>query len=157
MHLMQRLQLAGGKMLNKLFLLAVLAFGLLTLYACANTSSFVRVHPEVEGVPSCSECHDNSFSAFNHRNPDFKSTHRFFAGSSRQACASCHQESFCTDCHTHKDEIKPSEKFANQPERNLPHRGDYRNQHKIDGRVNPASCVKCHGRQNNARCVTCHK
>jgi hypothetical protein len=30
-------------------------------------------------------------------------------------------------------------------------------QHKIDGRVNPVSCVKCHGRQNNVRCASCHK
>lgn len=129
------------------------------LYACANTNSLPRTHPEdisKQGIPDCTSCHTDSWGALNHRAPDFMSKHRFYAASSRQACNSCHYESFCTDCHTNKDEIKPSDKFSDSPERNLPHRGDYMNQHKIDGRVNPVSCVKCHGRQNNARCASCH-
>ena len=129
------------------------------LYACANTTSLPRTHPEDVGTskPNCTECHSDSWGAMNHRAPDFMAKHRFYASSSRQACSSCHQESFCSDCHTHKEEIKPNDKFSDSPERNLPHRGDYLSQHKIDGRVNPASCVKCHGRQNNERCASCHK
>lgn len=132
------------------------------LYACANTTSLPRSHPEDvrnQGItrPDCSACHGDLWGAMNHRAPDFLAKHRFYAASSRQACSSCHQESFCADCHTHKEEIKPSDKFTNDPERSLPHRGDYLSQHRIDGRVNPAACVKCHGRQNNVRCASCHK
>ena len=35
--------------------------------------------------------------------------------------------------------------------------GDHLNQHKIDGKLNPASCFPCHGRQNNERCKQCHR
>ncbi|MDD2898521.1 MAG: cytochrome C [Desulfuromonadaceae bacterium] len=145
-------------MKNKIGIMSILLLMTL-LYACANTNSLPRTHPEdisKQGIPDCTSCHTDSWGALNHRAPDFMSKHRFYAASSRQACNSCHYESFCTDCHTNKDEIKPSDKFSDSPERNLPHRGDYMNQHKIDGRVNPVSCVKCHGRQNNARCASCH-
>ena len=145
-------------MKNKIVIMSTLLLMLSLLYACANTNSLPRVHPEdVKTLPNCSECHTDSWGAMNHRAPDFIAKHRFYAASSRLACSSCHQESFCSDCHTRKDEIKPSDKFSEQPDRWLPHRGDYLGQHKIDGRINPASCVKCHGRQNNQRCATCHK
>lgn len=144
-------------MKNKISIMLIL-LALCFLHACANTSSVARIHPEaVKGLVDCTECHSDSWGAMNHQAVDFYKKHRFYAGTSRQACAACHQESFCIDCHAHKEEIKPSDKFADSPERSLPHRGDYLSQHKIDGRVNPASCVKCHGRQNNERCVSCHR
>jgi hypothetical protein len=128
------------------------------LYACANNTSLPRVHPEEVGKrPDCTECHSDLWASLNHRAPNFMSKHRFYAASSRQACTVCHHESFCADCHSHKEEIKPSDKYTDDAERSLPHRGDYISQHKIDGRNNPVSCVKCHGRQNNARCATCHR
>jgi len=142
---------------NKL-LIVLIPFALSVLYACANTTSVARVHPEaVVGIPNCTECHSDSLGLFNHQAADFFKKHRFYAGNSRQSCAACHQESFCSDCHARKEEIKPADKFADSPERNLPHRGDYLSQHKIEGKINPASCMKCHGRQNNARCASCHK
>ena len=146
-------------MKNKIVIMSTLLLMLSLLYACANTNSLPRVHPEDVGktIPNCSECHTDSWASLNHRSPDFMAKHRFYAASSRQACSSCHQESFCSDCHAHKEEIKPSDKFSDSPERTLPHRGDYLSQHKIDGRINPVSCVKCHGRQNNERCASCHK
>jgi hypothetical protein len=146
---------------NKIYIMSVLLLMMSLLYACANTSSLPRIHPEEvrkEGtVPDCSACHSDLWSNLNHTAPNFFEKHRFYAASSRQVCSSCHQESFCTDCHTHKEEIKPSDKYTDEPGRSLPHRGDYLSQHKIDGRVNPVSCVKCHGRQNNERCVSCHR
>jgi hypothetical protein len=131
-------------------------------YACANTTSLPRTHPEdvrKMGLsrPNCSECHTDSWSALNHRAPNFFAKHRFYATAERQACRSCHHESFCADCHAHNDEIKPNDKYTDSPERNLPHRGDYLSQHRIDGKVNPTTCVRCHGRQNNERCKTCHR
>ncbi len=145
-------------MKSRIFVLLAMSLMLCVLYACANTNSVARIHPEaLKGVTNCTECHDDSLSNFNHQALDFYKKHGFYASNARQACASCHQESFCSDCHTRKDEIKPSDRFADAPGRNLPHRGDYLSQHKIDGKVNPASCAKCHGRQNNAGCQSCHK
>lgn len=130
---------------------------LLGVVACSTQKSIVAVHPEkVSGSPNCSECHTDSYGKLNHQN-DFYARHKYFAAQNRQVCAACHQENFCNDCHTRREEIKPSDKYKDSPERALPHRGDYLFQHRIDGKINPASCVKCHGRTNNERCVTCHK
>lgn len=142
---------------SKILLIIMVPLMACVLYACANTNSVARTHPEaVTGLPNCSECHSDSWGALNHKAPDFMSKHKIYAGS-KFACASCHQESFCADCHAHKEEIKPSSKFSDSPERNLPHRGDYLSQHKIDGKISPASCVVCHGRQNNEGCKSCHR
>ncbi|HEX9078446.1 MAG TPA: hypothetical protein VF795_02585 [Desulfuromonadaceae bacterium] len=128
------------------------------LYACANTTSVVKMHPEkVTGMPDCTECHNDIWATFNHQSTSFFAKHRFYAQQQPLACATCHEESFCVDCHAHKEEIKPSDKYADSPERNLPHRGDYLSQHMIDGRVNPAPCARCHGRQNNEGCKACHR
>jgi hypothetical protein len=128
------------------------------LYACANTNSMYKVHPsEVKGLPDCTECHTDNWAALNHKAVGFYEKHRYYAEQQKFACSVCHEESFCADCHAHKEEIKPSDKYKDSPERALPHRGDYLSQHKIDGRIDPASCVKCHGRTNNERCKECHR
>ena len=123
-----------------------------------NCSAGTAKHPvEVEIPAVCSQCHQDWRGAMDHT-PEFgKLRHKFLARQNKQACGVCHVESFCSDCHAHKEYLKPSDKFKDDPARELPHRGDYLNQHKIDGKINPASCMKCHGRQNNARCKTCHK
>lgn len=131
-------------MKNKILILTVPLI-LSVLYACANTGSVAIIHPEaVKGLPNCTECHTDSYGAMNHQALDFNRKHGIYASTSRQTCSACHQESFCADCHAHKEEIKPSDKFAESPERMLPHRGDYLVQHRIDGRIDPASCAKCH-------------
>ncbi len=115
-------------------------------------------HPvEVEAPAICSQCHEDWRASLDHT-PEFgKLRHKFQAYQNKQACGICHVESFCSDCHAHKEFLKPSDKFKDEPQRDLPHRGDYINQHKIDGKINPASCMRCHGRQNNERCQACHR
>jgi len=136
-----------------LLLLLVLA---LVLVACATTQSIALKHPATEGMPICSDCHHDWRSSLNHT-ADFDTRHRFWASTNSQSCNVCHNEAFCSDCHAHKEELKPSDKYKDSPNLALPHRGDYLNQHKIDGRINPASCFPCHGRQNNERCKVCHR
>ena len=63
----------------------------------------------------------------------------------------------CNDCHTNQVEMKPSIKYGNRPDRDMPHRGNYMTLHKIEGKLDPASCYRCHGRANNERCMTCHR
>jgi hypothetical protein len=143
---------------NRLYIILIpLILGAI-LYACANTKSVAKVHPtEVKGLVDCGECHTDNWAALNHQADDFYRKHKFYAGQQKFACQTCHQESFCADCHAHKEEIKPSDKYKTSPERQLPHRGDYLSRHKIEGRIDPASCLKCHGRTNNERCKTCHR
>ena len=139
-------------------LLALTGLMLTCLCACANTGSIARVHPEeVTGLPNCGQCHTDRWSSFNHQAQDFYLKHKFYAAQQRMACSACHKESFCIDCHAHKEEILPSDKYKDRPELSRPHRGDYVSRHRIEGRINPASCLKCHGRQNNERCKSCHR
>ena len=127
------------------------------LVACATHQSLAKKHPmEVQGMPVCSTCHTDGRAALDH-NTDYITRHKFYASQQRMTCDLCHVPSFCADCHAHKEELKPSDKYKDAPQRSLPHRGDYLNQHKIDGKLNPASCFPCHGRQNNERCKACHR
>ncbi len=136
------------------FSLPLLALG---IFACAQTKSMVVWHPvEVTSPTICSDCHKDGRAALDHT-PDFGTRHRFYAAQNKQVCGICHKEAFCADCHANKEELKPSDKYKDSPQLTLPHRGDYLNQHKIDGRINPASCFPCHGRQNNERCKVCHR
>jgi hypothetical protein len=146
----------NNKRLKVTFLLLLPVF-VLILFACAQTKSMVAWHPtEVPSPPICSDCHTDDRAALNHTS-DFSTRHKFYAAQKEQVCGVCHIESFCSDCHANKEELKPSDKYKDSPQLALPHRGDYLNQHKIDGRINPASCFPCHGRQNNERCKECHR
>jgi hypothetical protein len=97
-----------------------------------------------------------AFNAFSHT-PSFVKNHRFYAASDDRLCATCHKGSFCNDCHTNSVEMKPSTKYGNRPDREFQHRGNFMTMHKIEGKLDPASCYRCHGRANNERCVACHK
>lgn len=121
-------------------------------------------HPiELKDAPQCTECHSSNntaalkpYETFSHSS-DFISRHRFYASQTFRMCNACHKVSFCTDCHAYKDELKASDKYSGSPERWLPHRGDYLFQHRIDGRVEPSKCFRCHGRRNNQVCKRCHR
>ncbi len=143
--------------INKCLLALMIPLMLAGLYACAHTQSLAAKHPvEVEYAQLCSECHTDWRSSLNHT-PDFSRRHRFYAYQQQRTCSLCHSQSFCSDCHAHREELKPSNKYKEYVNRDLPHRGDYLTQHQIDGRIYPASCIKCHGRQNNERCRVCHR
>jgi hypothetical protein len=148
--------------------LLVLAGLLFTLAACAQLKALPNLpasHPEelASGPVSCTECHEDqqkgtlkAYAAYNHSRA-FIANHRFYAGSDDILCITCHKVSFCNDCHTAQTEIKPSLKLGNRPDRTLPHRGNFLTLHKIEGKLDPASCYRCHGRANNERCITCHR
>jgi hypothetical protein len=146
----------------------VLAGLLFALAACAQIKALPSLpasHPEelATGPVSCAECHEDqqkgtlkAYAAFNHSRA-FIANHRFYAASDDILCTSCHKVSFCADCHTNQTELKPSTKNGNRPDRAMPHRGDFLTLHKIEGKLDPASCYRCHGRANNERCVACHR
>lgn len=150
-----------------LFLLIVLVGGVLASCASmvAKDKSLPAAHPEALGEKRvlCSECHEDQargslkqLAAFSHTNT-FVKEHRFYAMNSSRLCAVCHAASFCNDCHVTKGEIKPSQKIGNRPDRELIHRGDFMTRHRIEGKLDPASCFRCHGRGNNELCRSCHR
>ena len=141
---------------------------ILALAACAQYKALANLpasHPEelANGPVSCAECHEDTqkgsmkaFAAFNHTQTFIKN-HRFYAATDDALCVTCHKGSFCADCHTNRADVKPSTKNGNRPDRMMPHRGDFLTLHKIEGKLDPASCYRCHGRANNELCVTCHR
>ena len=149
---------------------AILALAgiLIIVAACAQLKALPNLpasHPVAlsAGRVSCAECHADeqkgtlkAFAAFNHTR-SFVTNHRFYAASDSRVCATCHKGSFCADCHTNQVEMKPSIKYGSRPDRQLQHRGDYLTLHKIEGKLDPASCYRCHGRANNERCLSCHR
>lgn len=160
------------KQLTALSLLAVL---ILVITACTrlvpDQESVVTMHPvdfkDLKRHATCTECHgaedlikgiNKSYAAFNHNEAYYKN-HSYYAylGNNGDLCARCHVKSFCTDCHTTKAAMKPSDKNGDNIEFEFSHRGDYIARHKLDGALDPASCYKCHGRANNELCRDCHK
>jgi cytochrome c len=146
----------------------VLAGLMLIFAACAQMKAIPGLpasHPEALVVGqqvSCAECHEDqqkgtmkAFNAFSHT-PSFVKNHRFYASSDDRLCSTCHKSSFCNDCHTNQVEMKPSIRYGYRPDREMPHRGNFATMHKIEGKLDPASCNRCHGRANNERCITCH-
>lgn len=154
-------------MLKNFRLLILLAF-LLLLAACAlDKGGYVlpEQHPVDAELPPqppiCVDCHearneDFNWAQFNHT-VYFGEDHRQPAYRQNQVCSMCHTRSFCSDCHATRIELKPSVKNPTETYRRMPHRGDYLSRHRIDARVDPTSCFRCHGNPKTAQtCTPCH-
>jgi hypothetical protein len=156
--------MAKKSFLSSLTLLAIVVL----VTACASLqskSALPATHPttaELDGVPpkNCMECHERGqeipYQSYVHT-ADFGTSHRPAATQDEAICAMCHQTSFCNDCHATRVELKPSIKNQTETYRSMPHRGDYLSRHRIDGRVDPTPCFRCHGNPKSARtCANCH-
>jgi hypothetical protein len=141
---------------------------LLGLAACAALDSGLDLplrHLSADDLgeqpKTCTNCHDArgekfAFGNFNHT-ATWGQNHRQQAYQQEAVCAMCHQTSFCNDCHATRVELKPSLKNQTDTKRQMPHRGDYLSRHRIDGRVDPTSCFRCHGNPKSAQtCARCH-
>ena len=155
-------------MVKKNFLSILILLAVVFLVAaCAGLQSsrvLPAKHPtaaELEVSPkNCVDCHERGeelrFERYVHTT-DFGKNHRPEATQGDAVCAMCHQTSFCNDCHATRVELKPSLKNQTETYRSAPHRGDYLSRHRIDGRVDPTSCFRCHGNPKSARtCANCH-
>ncbi len=157
-------------MLKKLLLpLAAVLVTLGVLGACATMESSYQLpvsHPSAadldEQPVTCTNCHDPEengnvpYERFVHGS-FWADNHRQAAYQGERVCALCHQTSFCNDCHATNVELKPSLKNQTGTTRRMPHRGDYLSRHRIDGRVDPTSCFRCHGNPKSAKgCASCH-
>lgn len=152
-----------------LFVCCLLALALaLVLASCTAQQDAAPLplrHPEEAGLserpPLCTDCHESraedfNFAALNH-DLSFRTDHRTVARQDRQSCALCHAVSFCNDCHALQVELKPSDKEQAETFRTMPHRGDYLIRHRIDARIDPTSCLRCHGNPKaTLTCTPCH-
>lgn len=147
--------------------LTLLAFVLL-MAACAGLQNGYKPqarHPAADNLGRqpkvCSYCHGvgddhETYGIYDHT-ADFGMNHRVPAYQGEAICAMCHQTDFCSDCHATRTELKPSIKNQEETFRPMQHRGDYLTRHRIDGRVDPTSCFRCHGNPKSAEtCARCH-
>lgn len=151
--------------LNRLLGLLIIA---ITMAAAAVQTGWansyelpLRHTDEGEDLRNCLACHESDDESFPYQR--FKHTlffgekHGKVARSSRRVCEMCHNPSYCSDCHAVRAGVKPSAKRHTDPRFRAPHRGDYLTRHRIDGRLNPTKCFRCHGRPKSARtCAPCH-
>lgn len=141
---------------------------LLSLAACAALDSGQKLpdrHPSPTYLGQepliCTECHEErneilAFRSFNH-NANWLQTHRQRAYRHEAVCSMCHEADFCNECHATRVELKPSLREQDKTYRQMQHRGDYLSRHRIDGRIDPTSCIRCHGNPKTAKtCVPCH-
>ncbi|MBE0597797.1 MAG: cytochrome C [Desulfuromonadales bacterium] len=147
-------------------LMPIVLLALLLLAACATMQGVWRApaqHPEElgPGRPTCTECHPARdeqlpYERFDH-STFFMDNHTVAAHQGEQVCRMCHATSFCNDCHATRVELKPSDRHKTETYRRMPHRGDYLTRHRIDGRIDPMSCFRCHGNPKTSRsCAPCH-
>ena len=145
------------------YFFVLIALVVISLAACATAYRLPAEHPEkLESArPTCTDCHDASddnidYGRFSHT-INWGADHRMAAAQNEQVCAMCHQQSYCNDCHGVGIELKPSTKAPDDVIRQMPHRGDYLSRHRIDGRMNPTSCFRCHGNPKTSQtCAPCH-
>jgi len=154
-------------MLNKPRWISLLGL-LMFLAACASLSGKLVLpakHLSAEDLgtqpKNCLECHETrtegiAYERYVHT-VYWGETHRQAAYQNAQVCSICHQQSFCNDCHATRVELKPSLKNQTDTFRRTPHRGDFLSRHRIEGRVDPTSCFRCHGNPKTAQtCASCH-
>ncbi len=153
-------------MTGKILVTAGMTVVTLFLFACGalkNESFLPFQHPLVfeNMVPICTDCHEDrtekvNFKFYNHTS-FFAKNHRLEAYQGMHVCSICHQQKHCNDCHGVGIELKPSLKNPIKTFRKTMHRGDYISRHRIDGRIDPTSCFRCHGNPKTAKtCVKCH-
>jgi len=107
----------------------------------------------------CEKCHKDlshyslkPLSDFSHQG-NYIREHGRDARASAAACAKCHEQTFCTDCHAStvatRIEIKYPEKLGSD----FIHRDDFLTVHAIEARGDSATCRRCHG---TSFCENCH-
>ena len=122
---------------------------------CNTAACHARDHARLR----CSGCHENlqrggarAAGALRH-GPGFARSHGIKAKQNTRACAQCHDQTYCADCHAGTGAMKASVVFPEQVETGFIHRGDYLSRHAVEARSAPATCRKCHGQQH---CRSCH-
>ncbi len=108
----------------------------------------------------CDVCHQDlsryplkPIAAFSHWS-DFLKQHSLEARSGEQACAQCHEQTFCSECHAKTEALRIDVRLPERVDRAFIHRDDFLGRHAIEARADEAQCQRCHGTDY---CQSCHK
>jgi hypothetical protein len=92
-------------------------------------------------------------SAFSHQG-DFVREHARPARAAPEACAQCHEQTFCADCHASTVATRVEIKFPERVDRDFIHRNDFLGRHSVEAQFEPDTCRRCHG---SSFCEGCHR
>ncbi len=134
--------------------------------AATSNSHHLAGHQECSGCHqerldklNCSACHidlhrytKKPTRFFSHKG-NFSRNHGQMAKSGSDVCRQCHHTGFCSDCHSQRDNLRPSVKNRGKMESNFIHRMDWLSRHSVEARLDPNYCSKCHG---SSSCQDCH-
>jgi hypothetical protein len=85
---------------------------------------------------------------------DWLRDHGTRAASSGDACASCHRDRFCADCHGQTVAVLPARAHFEAVDQTTIHRAGFVSRHALEARAEPGTCTTCH---TTSRCATCHQ
>lgn len=125
------------------------------MVACWNCHE----HDRVRDVRNCSACHPHLEAE--HTPPadhivhdlGFATSHGKYAAAAADACASCHRDSFCANCHGVTAPVIPARLALANPFAASVHRPAFLARHGEEARGEPAACTSCHLPQ---ACSNCH-
>ncbi|MBI5542925.1 MAG: hypothetical protein HY901_03490 [Deltaproteobacteria bacterium] len=117
-------------------------------------------HQQAYDQARCTPCHIDlsrlplrPLAYFSHQG-DYLKEHRLPGRTSPEACAQCHDQPYCLDCHTRTAPSPVELVMPERLDRQLIHRNDYLSRHAIEARADPAVCLRCHG---TSSCDGCHR
>jgi Cytochrome c7 and related cytochrome c len=123
--------------------------------------SCLQCHQHKQGFDQgrCATCHLDltryplrPLALYSHQG-DFVHEHPRAARATPEACAACHEQTFCADCHAKTVSTKIETKFPEGVDRWFIHRDDFLGRHSVEARWDGASCRRCHG---SSFCEDCH-
>jgi len=116
-------------------------------------------HEQEYASGGCNACHlDLSryalrpLSGFSHQG-DYLRSHPADARARGAACATCHEQTFCAECHARTAVAPVAWLLPERVDRLLIHRGDFVGRHDIEAKADSATCSRCHG---TSFCADCH-
>ncbi len=120
-------------------------------------------HQQEVAQAKCSPCHVSlrqyplkpieAIASLSHQG-NWVREHRNVAKNGADACAQCHDQSYCANCHANATvPVRPEIRFPERVESDFIHRGDFVSRHQMEAAADPASCRKCHG---SFFCDSCH-
>jgi cytochrome c7-like protein len=127
-----------------------------TMEACTSCHK----HEQDFAQARCAPCHKDltrfpirPVAMYNHGGR-FLAEHAGAARTGAEACAQCHDQTYCADCHAKTVSTRVEVRFPEDVSRDFIHRGDYLSRHTIDAKADSASCNRCHG---TSFCQSCHQ
>lgn len=116
-------------------------------------------HEEEYAAGGCQACHLDltryplrPITTFSHRG-DYLVAHVGDARARGAACATCHEQTFCAECHSRTAPMRIAALLPERVDRAFIHRGDFVGRHAIEASADPATCSRCHGQ---SFCQECH-